>query len=176
MKRDRIKSITLSALFVSIIAVSAQMAIPTPAGLSITLQTFAVSLCGFYLGASKALLSVVTYIVLGAVGVPVFSGFSGGLGIILGKSGGFITGFIFLSIFCAFSEKSRLVLKSVLCLLGILICHTIGCIYFSYVTDCSLKSAVILTSLPFILKDIMSVVLAYLFSQKLKKRIKIQSP
>lgn len=171
MKHDKIKSLTLSALFVSIIAVSAQIAIPTPSGVSFTLQTFAVSLCGFYLGASKSILSMLTYILLGLVGAPVFTGFSGGLSVLVGKTGGFIAGLFFMSLCCAISVKMKPVIKWVICFFGILMCHALGCMYFSFLTDCSIKTAFVLTSLPFIVKDMVSVILAYMFSQKLKKRI-----
>ena len=94
MNRQKITTIVLCALFAAITAVLSQIAIPMPSGVPVTLQTFAIALCGFYLCTARATVSTVVYVLLGAVGVPVFSGFKGGIASIVGPTGGFIIGFI----------------------------------------------------------------------------------
>ena len=86
-------------MFAAVIAVLAQIAIPLPSGVPVTLQTFAVALTAVVLGARLGSLSTLIYILLGAAGAPVFTGFYGGLGAIVGKTGGFIWGFLFLAFF-----------------------------------------------------------------------------
>lgn len=94
MNRQKITTIVLCALFAAITAILSQIAIPMPSGVPVTLQTFAIALCGFYLCTARATVSTVVYVLLGAVGVPVFSGFKGGIASIVGPTGGFIIGFI----------------------------------------------------------------------------------
>ena len=73
MNRQKITTIVLCALFAAITAVLSQIAIPMPSGVPVTLQTFAIALCGFYLCTARATVSTVVYVLLGAVGVPVFN-------------------------------------------------------------------------------------------------------
>lgn len=86
-------SYVLTAFGAAIIAVLAQITIPLPL-IPITGQTLAVGLVVTILGTKYGSLSVLLYILLGAIGLPVFSGFSGGLGIIVGPTGGYIIGFL----------------------------------------------------------------------------------
>ena len=81
------KSIILVGMFAAVLAVMSQVAIPMPSGVPMTLQTFAVALAGAVLGWKLGALSALVYLLLGAAGVPVFSGMSGGLGVLLGKTG-----------------------------------------------------------------------------------------
>ena len=87
--RKRTLNLTLAALFTAVTAVLSQTAIPTPFDVPLTLQTFAVALCGYTLGIKWGLASILTYILLGTAGVPVFSGFRGGVQVLFGATGGF---------------------------------------------------------------------------------------
>ena len=78
------------ALFTALIAVLAQISIPLPGGVPLTLQTLAVPLAGIVLGPRRGTFSTLLYVLLGAIGIPVFANFTGGLGIVLGVTGGFI--------------------------------------------------------------------------------------
>ena len=80
------------AVFAVLIAICSWISIPTT--VPFTLQTFAVFLAVGVLGGKRGSLSVLIYILLGAVGIPVFAGFSGGFGILLGQTGGYIVGFL----------------------------------------------------------------------------------
>lgn len=83
------------------------LTIPMPTGVPVTLQTFAMALCGYVLGTKRGTASTVLYILLGTVGVPVFAGMTGGPSWLAGYSGGFIWGFIFLTLFCAIGMKQK---------------------------------------------------------------------
>ena len=168
--------LTAVALTVAGIAIIAQIAIPLPSGIPLTLQTMAVAFAGYLLGAKYGTLSVGVYIALGAVGAPVFSGLSGGFHKFLSPTGGFIWGFLLLSLSCGMAEikkwskKERL--ASVLAgILGVLLCHTCGIIQFASVTATNPVTAFIICSLPYLLKDIVCVSAAYFLSQTVKKRI-----
>ena len=165
MKKKTLQ-ITQTALITSLIAVSAQIALPFFT-VPLTLQTFAVCLSGFLLGPCYGTLSVLIYLLLGAVGTPVFAGFQGSFGVILGPTGGFLVGFLALSLFCAISSKSGF-FRMILPLIGIFICHFLGILWFSYTTGNPIFTSFLLSSLPYLPKDVLSCFLAKILAKKLK--------
>ena len=170
--KKNIQNIILSALFAAIIALLSQIYIPTPFGVPLTLQTYAVAFCGYFLGAKWSAVSVAVYIFTGAVGLPVFSQFKGGLGALFSISGGYIIGFLFLGLFCGFCKKTKLIInKILLSAAGLTLCHLIGVLWLSFVSKGSISSAFAASSLIFVLKDIISIILAYISSKIILKRI-----
>lgn len=172
--KKHIHNIVLSALFAAIISLLSQISIQTPFGVPITLQTFAVAFCGYFLGAKWASLSVVAYIFTGAVGLPVFSQFNGGIGVLFGLSGGYIIGFLFLSLFCGFCRKSKNVFKNIgFSASGLILCHLIGVLWIIFMSKGDMLSSLAAGSFIFVFKDIISLTLAYFLSKTILKRIKI---
>lgn len=166
------KKLILSALFTAIVAVFSQIVFKLPFGVPITMQTFAVALCGFFLGANYGMLSIIAYILLGAIGVPVFSSFGAGFTVLFGASGGFIFGFIGLVLFCGISDKfKKLPIKLLFALIGLIICHLFGVIQYSIIYHMILWQAFLTVSLPFLIKDIVSLIAAYYLNIALKKRL-----
>lgn len=173
MKKQSIKQIALCALFAAIIAAAAQISIPTPWGINLTLQTFGVCLCGCVLGAKAAAASTAAYIAIGATGLPVFSSFTGGVGIVLGASGGYLWGFLITAVLCGVAGRTkRRGIKMILMLLSILLCHAAGVAQYCAVTGVNVWGGIVGASLPFLAKDIIIVFLADFIAKKLKgKRI-----
>ncbi|WP_375001015.1 biotin transporter BioY [Aeromicrobium sp. CTD01-1L150] len=103
-RRSTSTDIALIAAFAALIAVCALLpAIHVGAGLvPITLQTFGVLLAGAVLGAKRGFLAVLLYVVVGAAGLPVFSGGKAGLGVLTGPTGGYIVGFALAALLCGF--------------------------------------------------------------------------
>lgn len=168
MKAQRIKNVCVSAMAVAILAICSQICFPLPSAVAVTLQTAAVAFCGYYLGAKRSVAAISAYILLGVVGVPVFSGLSGGIAVLFSASGGFIIGFVPLALFCsAYKENGKFSLSFVMGLLGLLICHIFGITAFSLLTKTSLAVSFISVSLPFIIKDIMSVLFALCLSRRI---------
>ena len=166
------KSITMIAMFTAVLAVMAQISIPMPSGVPITLQTFAVALTGIVLSWKKGTISVLIYIILGIVGVPVFSNLSAGIAIIVGKTGGFIWGFLFLAAFCGLGiQRKHIVTGSVMGIAGLVICHLLGVIQFAILTGMGIAEASLLVSLPYIIKDVISVALAFILGREIRKRL-----
>lgn len=99
------RNMVLIAIFAAILAVLSQLSIPLPTGVPATLQTLAVALLGFVLGGWSSAASVILYIFLGAIGLPVFAGFKGGFAALFGPTGGFIFGFIPLALLCGFATQ-----------------------------------------------------------------------
>lgn len=169
-QREETLSAVLAALFTALIAVLAQIP-PTTHEFPITLQTFAIALCGYTLSVKYSLFSIVAYILLGAAGTPVFSGFCGGLHHITGPAGGFIIAFPVLVFLCAFSSRFKKPLVRVLFgLLGLLVLYVVGVLGFLFVTKNPLWTVIIMYC-PLFLKDIISCILALYFSILIKQRL-----
>ncbi len=164
----------VSALFCALIAAFSQICIPLPMGIPITLQSLAICLTGYLLGAYYGCLSVVAYIILGAVGVPVFTFFGAGPSIVFGQNGGFIIGFLPLCFMCGISSffKSDYI-KICFGTLGIIICHICGILMFRAVYGSGFIEAFFLCSAPFLLKDFVCVASAYIITKQLNKRTKL---
>ena len=111
-----------------------------------------------------------------AVGLPVFHSFTGGPGILLGPGGGYITGFLLLSLtYWLITKKAgeNIRTKVFALLTGILLCYLTGCIQFALVSKVSVKSAVLTCVVPFILPDAVKLILSLLLSNKLAKINKV---
>ena len=159
--------LVLIALFAAIIAVLSQISIPTPFGVPISLQTFAVALCGYFLGAKKGTAALLVWIAIGAVGVPVFTGFKGGLAVLVGVTGGFIYGFIPLVLLCGIELKVKW-LRIVLGAAGIIACHLCGAVQYALLMGIDFPQSVLTVSVPFLIKDIASIVLAFFGAAAIK--------
>lgn len=176
IKRVRKKNasyLVYTGMFTALIAVLSQLAIPMPSGVPVTLQVFAVAFAGFYLGWRQGLLSVAVYILLGVAGMPVFSGFTGGLGKLTGLTGGFIWGFLPLSALTGLSKNKAL--TAIAATAGLLLCHIAGLVQFSAVSGAGIVQAFLTVSLPYLIKDALSVAAAYALAAAIKKRLKINN-
>ena len=177
MKSQKTFYLVITALMTATFAVMAQIVIPMPIGIPFTLQTFAVCLSGYLLGVKKSFGAVLCYLGIGACGLPVFSGMQGGIGILItGFTGGFLWGFIPLAIFCGIGKlqawkKNSKILSLSFGALGVLICHVIGVAQLSAVSSIDLISAFLVGSLPYLLKDVLSMAGAYFFSATVRKRL-----
>lgn len=170
MSKIKIKYVAITGIFAAVIAATAWISIPIPIGVNLTLQIFGVCLAGFYLGAKRGVAATAVYIVMGAVGLPVFSLFTGGAGVLLGTSGGFLWGFLFTAFLCGLSVKiNSKILKIVTVLSAVLICHIIGVIQFCLVSGVNIWAAFLSASLPFLPKDIIVAFVASFVAQKIKK-------
>lgn len=159
--RLNIRRMTEIALFAAVTAVLAQISIPLPSGVPITLQSFAVALAGCYLGWKYGVTSVFVYIMLGAVGLPVFASLRGGFAVIIASTGGFIIGFLPMAALCGLGALLRNKIAAVLVSLsGLAVCHICGVLWFSVVTATPILPAAALVSLPYLAKDMVSVIAA----------------
>jgi len=161
MKKVSARDICFIGIFTAIIVVLGQISIPMPYGVPMTLQTFAIPFAGIILGAKKGTLATLIYVMLGAVGVPVFAGFTGGLGIVFGATGGFILSFPFMA-WCAGagSEKEKVTWVFGGLLAGSIINYLCGMFMFSFVMSSNLNTAFVACVLPFIPTTIVKIVLA----------------
>lgn len=164
--------------FVAIMAICSWISIP--AAVPLTLQTMGVFTTVGILGGRRGTLAVLAYMLLGAVGVPVFAGFSGGIGVIMGTTGGYIVGFLFSSLIMWGMEKmfgnSKLVL-AISMITGLLACYVVGTIWYMIVYTQSSGAVGLWTVLwwcviPFIIPDLIKISVSLLLSGRLKRFVK----
>lgn len=157
-------------IFTAICAVLAQISIPMPLGVPMTLQTFGIILAGVVLGPKKGCLVAVLYLLLGMVGVPVFAGFTGGIGVLFGKTGGFILTFPLMSL-CAgigsYYQKTGLLVAGIAA--GMAANYLGGMVMFSLLSGNSLWVAFTACVLPFVPTAVIKAVAAGFVGVKLKK-------
>lgn len=159
-------------MFAAVLAVLSQIQLPMPSGVPVTLQTFAAALGGFMLGMWGGVRMVLIYVLVGAVGVPVFSGFEGGIGVLIGPKGGFIWGFVILAALCGYGDSKKKSARIIAAAgAGLLLCHLLGIFQFMAVMKIGFIKAALLTSLPFLPKDALSVIGAYLAAKRVKRRL-----
>lgn len=166
----KIKDLVLIGVFAAVTAVMSQISIPLPFGVPLTLQTFAVALCGYFLGSKKSVLSVLVYILLGAVGAPVFSGFKGGFSVLLSVTGGFIVGFVPLTLLCGINTK-KIPVRLVLGAAGIISCHIFGILQYALIMGINPIESFLTVSAPFLIKDFISVATAMFAAIAISKAV-----
>ncbi len=159
---NKTRRLVFIALFSALLGLISQLVLPLPAGIPLTLQTFAVALCGVVLGSVPGTVSVLVWLTLGAAGLPLFSGFRGGTAVLFGPSGGFLMGFLLLVLFCGLGGMEKSVRYYLFSAAGLLLCHLLGALWFSAVSGQSLLPAALTVSLPYLPKDLLSLVAARL--------------
>lgn len=166
------------ALFSVLIAVCAWVSIPM--AVPFTLQTFGVFAALGLLGGRRGTFAVAVYILLGAVGLPVFAGFQGGIAALLGATGGYILGFfssalLYWGITGCFGSKPVVLLVAMV--LGLGLCYTFGTLWFVQVYSKANGTVGVMTALgwcvfPFILPDLVKLGLAVALSRRVGKYLK----
>lgn len=175
MAKSNIRNMALCALCTAIIAVCSQIMIPLT--VPFTMQTFAVFCALGILGGKWGTVSVLLYILLGAVGVPVFGEFTGGLGIIMGTTGGYIIGFLFTALVYWGITKlfgNGVFVMAAAMAVGLLLCYAFGTVWFMavYARDngaIGLVTALSWCVFPFIIPDAVKIMLAILISRRVSK-------
>lgn len=173
LAKNKTRFLAYTGISAALIAVLTQISVPMPSGVPVTLQTFAVAFVGCVFGAAVGPSAAAVYALLGAVGLPVFAGFKGGIAVLLGPTGGFIFGFIAFAALCGFYRSEKRIAGAALCLAGLAVCHILGTVQFSVVTGRNLISGALIASVPYLIKDVVSVAAAIALSEIIKKRMHI---
>lgn len=178
-KRLNIKSLVNCGLFASLIAVCSWIYIP--AAVPFTMQVFAVFVSVAILGGRLGMMSVLTYILLGFSGAPVFAGFSGGYASLIGPTGGYILGFIGIAGTMWLFEVifgSKLWATALGMFLGLLVCYSFGTAWFIAAfagapESVTLGFVLAKCVLPFVVPDLLKALLALIVSKRLKSKVKL---
>lgn len=178
MKNTKTYDLAYIALFAVLIAICSWISIPTV--VPFTLQTFAVFLAVAVLGGKRGTIAILIYILLGAVGIPVFSGFKGGLGALLGTTGGYIIGFLFSALVMWAMERlpgKKTPVLAASMILGLIVCYAFGTAWFMVVYAGTSGPVGLMTVLgwcvfPFVLPDIIKIALALVLGKQLSAALR----
>ncbi|MBQ7885908.1 MAG: biotin transporter BioY [Clostridia bacterium] len=173
MRAKTTRQLTLSALLCALCAVLAQVQIPLPP-VPISLALLSVHLCGALLGARWGAAAAGCYVALGAVGLPVYAGFCGGVSVLFGPTGGFLFGYILcayavgaLTKRLGFTQRALWLAMAV----GTLLCYGAGTAWFMLTTGTSLAASLTACVLPFIPGDILKILLSAMLCLRLQKTL-----
>ncbi len=166
MKNSKVRKMIMCATFVAISALLAQFVVPIGA-VPINFALIGVFIATGVMGTKGAVVTEIVYIALGIVGVPVFAGFQAGFGVLLGPTGGFIVGYIFTALITSILIK---VIKPIPAMLvGLLLCYALGCAWFAISQRVTVLSAFYVTVLPFIIPDVIKIIISSFVIAKIKK-------
>ena len=172
-KRLMIYHLTTCALMAALMCVLGPMSIPIgPVPVSFT--NLVIYLTVYLLGMKGATISYLVYLLLGAVGMPVFSGYQGGLAKLAGPTGGYLVGFILMALICGFvMEKSHA--NTVITILGMivatLVAYLFGTVWFVLQMECEVWYALTVCVFPFIPFDIAKVLIATVFGKAIRSAL-----
>lgn len=140
----------------------------------ISLGLLGIFLSTSLLGAHLSMLSCLIYLLVGLVGLPVFSGFIGGIGVVMGPTGGYLLGYLFIPLFAGLftihTPNARLRLMPGM-LMGLFFCYITGTLWLSYQLELDFSSALLLGTLPYIPADLVKLGLAWFLGSTIRKRL-----
>ena len=168
------KKMTFTAMTAVLICVCSWITIPFT--VPFTMQTFAIFFAVLFLGGKNGTAAIALYLFMGMIGLPVFSGFSGGIGHLLGPTGGYIVGFLFTGILYMLLEpfmRHRRFIRWLGLACSLAVCYLAGTLWFVIVTGGSYSfwSAVGLCVLPYVIPDCAKMALAVMLSDRVRKHV-----
>ena len=165
-----VRTIVYIGLFAAITSVCALISFQTPWGVSFTLHTFAVALSAFCLGKWKGTLTTFIYVLIGFIGVPVYSNFTAGPAKLFGITGGYIWSFILMTFLCGVGIETKKKWSTMLfSILGLIVCYICGMAQFMLITKLGFGESFMMTIAPYVMKDVVSIFAAYGLSIPMKK-------
>ena len=170
-QKIRTKQMVLIALMTAVTCVLGPLSIPLPfSPVPISLTNFAIFLAIFILGMKSGTISFIIYLLLGAVGVPVFSSFRGGLQVLAGPTGGYLIGFIFLALIMGFALDHfdrKLVPTIIGMIIGMVVCYAFGTVWLAKLLSLSFKEGLMMGVIPYLPGDAAKIIIAAIVGPKL---------
>lgn len=173
---NKTRDIVYMSVFTAMISICSWISIP--ASIPFTLQTMGVFMTVGLLGGKRGTLTVLTYILLGAIGIPVFAGLTGGISVLLGTTGGYIMGFLLSALLMWGIEtimgRNQIVLAFSM-VAGLIVCYVFGTAWFMLIYTqhsgvIGLSTVLGLCVIPFIIPDLIKIGVALFLTNRLKKR------
>lgn len=173
---NKTRDIVYMSVFTAMISICSWISIP--ASIPFTLQTMGVFTTVGLLGGKRGTLTILTYILLGAIGVPVFAGLTGGISVLLGTTGGYIIGFLLSALLMWGIEtimgRNQIVLAFSM-VAGLIVCYVFGTAWFMLIYTqhsgvIGLSTVLGLCVIPFIIPDLIKIGVALFLTNRLKKR------
>lgn len=170
-QKIRTKQMVLIALMTAVTCVLGPLSIPLPSSpVPISLTNFAIFLAIFVLGMKNGTISFIIYLLLGAIGVPVFSSFRGGLQVLAGPTGGYLIGFIFLALIMGFALDHfdrKLVPTIIGMIIGMAVCYAFGTVWLAKLLSLSFKEGLMMGVIPYLAGDAAKIIIAAIVGPKL---------
>ena len=170
-QKIRTKQMVLIALMTAVTCVLGPLSIPLPfSPVPISLTNFAIFLAIFVLGMKSGTISFIIYLLLGAVGVPVFSSFRGGFQVLAGPTGGYLIGFIFLALIMGFALDHfdrKLVPTIIGMIIGMAVCYAFGTVWLAKLLSLSFKEGLMMGVIPYLPGDAAKIIIAAIVGPKL---------
>ena len=170
-QKIKTKQMVLIALMTAATCVLGPLSIPLPfSPVPISLTNFAIFLAIFVLGMKNGTISFIIYLLLGAVGVPVFSSFRGGLQVLAGPTGGYLIGFIFLALIMGFALDHfdrKLVPTIIGMIIGMAVCYAFGTVWLAKLLSLSFKEGLMMGVIPYLAGDVAKIIIAAIVGPKL---------
>lgn len=169
------QDLVLTGMFAAVLAVISQISLPMPSGVPITIQAFGVALVGTVLGWKKGFFATVVYILIGAVGVPVFANFRGGIEVLTGMTGGYILGWPVMALLCGIRPKKQsgtaaMAIMMLLAVIGLLFMEFTGALQWARLSSEKTLGAIIIYSfVAFIPKDMVITILAVIVGNQVRR-------
>lgn len=171
-----VKFLTVTALMTAVVCIVGPFSIPIPVSpVPISLTNFALYITVYVLGMKAGTVSCLLYLCLGAAGLPVFSSFSGGLGKLVGPTGGYLVGFLFLTLIQGlfmrfFREKNTAAVAGMI--LGTAVCYLFGTVWLAFQMHLSFGAALAAGVIPYLPGDAVKIIIAALIGPKLQGAVK----
>lgn len=170
---NRTRDLALVGLMVALLGVSAYIAFPIPfTPIMITAQTIIINLIGLVLSPKRGAFALITFFLLGAIGIPIFSGGKAGVGILFGPSGGYFLGFLIGVVVISYLRGSSISLKKYLFItigVGLPIILTFGALWMSIYNKIGIIKTIEVAVLPFLIGDILKAILASIIALRINK-------
>lgn len=175
MLRNKTKEMIIISLMTAILCILGPITLPIPISpIPISMVTFVIYISIYVLGMKQGAVSCLLYLLIGIIGLPVFSGFTGGIGKLLGPTGGYMIGYVFMAMICGFfidRWAAKRVLHIIGMVLGTIVCYLFGTIWLSMQMGISFYAALGVGVLPFILGDMGKIVPASIVGPMIRKRL-----
>ena len=174
MSRTEIQSMCLMAVMTAVMFIFGPMSVPI-GPVPVSLTVFTVYLAVYVLGMKRGTIAYIVYLLIGFVGVPVLSGYSGGAAKVFGPTGGYVFGFILMALISGWAIDHcyrNVVLQFVGMAVGLAVCYLLGTLWLSHVTGMDLQKAMQAGVFPFVAFDLIKIVCAILLGRLIRNRLK----
>jgi biotin transport system substrate-specific component len=171
--RTKIYNMTLMAMMAAVMCILGPLSIPIGA-VPISFTNLVIYFAVMLIGTKYGTVSYILYMLIGIFGLPVFSGYSGGMAKLMGPTGGYIIGFIFMALISGFFINISKGKKSVVIIgmiIGTIIAYAFGTAWFVFITKCGIIYALAICVLPFILGDLVKILIAVFLGSYIKKQV-----
>lgn len=176
MNNTKTKNIVAIGLMAALICIAGPIAVPLPfTPVPISLTNFAIYIACGIVGTKKGTMSTIVFLLLGAVGLPVFAGFSGGVSKLAGPTGGYLIGFIFCAVITGlFADmfENKIYMYPVGMVIGTAITYLFGTVWLSMQLHLSFTQGLMMGVIPYLPGDTIKIILATLIAYEVRTRIK----